>query len=477
VEAVHGLGDRLHQAWQRFADCFQTKTRDGSQYAYHYLSGLLRMKEDRNFANIGRQTGVPGQNMQHFMSNSPWSPQPVFQRVQQEIKAKPGLGHGGVLLLDESADEKAGQKSVGAARQYNGRMGKVDLSQVGVFLAYVNVSPSLEAPVWTWVDGEVFLPEHWFSKEMAAERQRLGVPKDRAFATKVELGWQMIERAVANGLPFEALGCDDLYGRSSWFRRNLARAGIVYMADVPVNTQVYLTPPSVGVPAVEPGRKGRPPGLKRVLSDDKPVTVREVYALEDTPRQRVRVRSTERGEIDDEFAVRRVWTDRDEPGVPVSEEWMVIRREGDGKLNCSLSNAPAATTIERLAWLKCQRYFIERANEDSKTEIGWDEFQAQKYRAWKHHLALTVLATWFIAETKLDWARQAARDPSLARQFEVEVLPMLSVANVREMLRAAMPLAQLTPQEATELVVKHLVNRTRARKSRIKHRYHSGSSP
>ena len=471
------MGDCLRAVWQRFAECFRTKTRDGSLYAYYYLSGLLRMKEDRNFANIGRQTGVSGQNVQHFMANSPWSAQPVFQRVQQEIKAKSGLGRGGMLLLDESADEKAGLKSVGAARQYNGRMGKVDLSQVGVFLAYSNISPTIEAPVQTWVDGEVFLPEHWFSQEMAPERQRLGIPEDRQFATKVKLGWQMVERAIGNSLPFEALCCDDLYGRSTWFRSQAAQAGIVYMADVPVNTQVYLARPTVGVPTSEPGQKGRPPSRQRVLSDDKSVSVREVFGLEDTFRQRVRVRSTERGEIHDEFAVRRVWTDRDEPGVPLTEGWLVIRREADGKLNCSLSNAPADSTIEQLAWLKCQRYFIERANEDSKTEIGWDEFRAQKYLAWQHQLALTVLATWFIAETKLDWARQAVRDPTLARQFEVEVLPMLSVANVREMLRAAMPLPQLTPEQATSLVVRHLVNRTRAKKSRIKHRHTPGPSP
>jgi SRSO17 transposase len=471
------LGDGLHAFWQRFAGCFRTKTRDGSLHAYYYLTGLLRMKEDRNFANIGRQIGVSGQNVQHFMTNSPWSAEPVFQKVQQEIRAKPGLGSGGMLLLDESADEKAGLKSVGAARQYNGRMGKVDLSQVGVFLAYSNISPTLEAPVWTWVDGEVFLPEHWFSPEMAPERRRLGIPADRQFATKVALGWQMVQRALANGLPFEALACDDLYGRSTWFRSQAAQAGIVYMADVPVNTQVYLTRPTVGVPTSEPGQKGRPPSRQRVLSDDKPISVREVFGLKDTLRRRVRVRSTERGEIDDEFAVRRVWTDRDEPGVPTTEEWAVIRREADGKLNCSLSNAPAESTIEQLAWLKCQRYFIERANEDSKTEVGWDEFRAQKYLAWQHQLALTVLATWFITETRLDWARKMSRDPSLAEQFEVEVLPRLSVANVRELLRATMPLPQLTPEQAQALVVQHLVNRTRAKKSRIKHHHSPGPPP
>jgi len=134
------------------------------------------------------------------------------------------------------------------------------------------------------------------------------------------------------------------------------------------------------MPTVGPGQKGRPPSRQRVLSDDKPLTVREVFSLKDTHRQRVRARSTERGELDDEFAVRRVWTDRDEPGVPSAEEWLVIRREADRKLNCSPSNAPAESTVEQLAWPKCQRYSIERANEDSKTEIGWDEF----HLAWQH---------------------------------------------------------------------------------------------
>ncbi len=95
LEAVEGLGERLYDTWKRYADCFRTKTRDGSQYAYHYLRGLLRMKEGRNFANVGRQTGVPGQNMQHFMSNSPWPGRNVCQRVQEEMEAKPGLEQGG----------------------------------------------------------------------------------------------------------------------------------------------------------------------------------------------------------------------------------------------------------------------------------------------------------------------------------------------------------------------------------------------
>ena len=81
-------------------------------------------------------------------------------------------------------------------------------------------------------------------------------------------------------------------------------------------------------------------------------------------------------------------------------------------------------------------------------------------------MALTVLATWFVAQTKLDWLQQKPRDPNMAHDYEVDVLPALSMANVRALLRSVMPLPELTPEEATRQVVKHLVNLTRSRRSR-----------
>jgi SRSO17 transposase len=133
--AVHDLGQQLQGFWERFRGYFKTKTRDGSTYARHYLSGLLRMKGERHFAGIGREAGVEGQNIQHFMSESPWSGEAVCRPVQDELKARPELLAGGILRVDESADEKASGQSAGAAKQPNGRMGKVETSQVGVLLS------------------------------------------------------------------------------------------------------------------------------------------------------------------------------------------------------------------------------------------------------------------------------------------------------------------------------------------------------
>ena len=426
------------------------------------MSGQLRMEKGRNFANIGFNTGVPEQNIQHFMSNSPWSAWAVIQQVQVEIAATQGLEQGGVLILDESADAKAGEKSAGSGRQYNGRLGKVDMSQVGTFLAYANGS------VWTWVDGELYLPRHWFAPEMAELWKKLGIPAEREFKTKIELGWEMIQRTHANGLPFEAICCDDFYGQSSDFRAEMRVAEFIYMADVPCNTPVYLKRPVVGVPEAQPGRSGRKPSRSRVLSPDKTLKASDVARLEDTNWRCVRVRDIERGVLNDEFAARRIWTIHEDEPVP---EWLVMRRESGGKCTYSMSNASPNTPLKRLAWLKCQRYFVERANQDAKSELGWDELEARKYLAWMHHLALTILALWFITQTKIEWAEQYARDPSLLQQFEVDVLPALSTANVRTLLRAVMPLPQLTYAEAEAQVTKHLVNRTRSRKSRMKGRH------
>jgi SRSO17 transposase len=461
-EAVLDLADRLRRTWVRYQRCFKTKTRDTSQYAFAYLRGLLTMKTDRNFANIARRVidlDDDGQNLQQFMSDSPWSERAVFVQIQVEIGQRPELS-GGMLTVDESGDECAGHQKAGAGRQWLGRLGKVEMGQVGVGVGYYKDG------VWVLVDAELYLTECWFDEAHAQLRERWHIPAERTFATKLELGLQGIRRAKANGLPFIIVGFDSLYGRDHQFRADVDAEGLLYMADVPVDTQVYLSQPVVGIPETPPGKKGRPFSQWRVLSDDRPVEVRALVTGSALALQPVAVRHTERGLLTYECAARRVWTTTD-AGI-VREEWLFSRREDDGSHSFSLSNAPADTPLEQLALWRCQRYFAERIFQDAKSEAGWDELVARKYRAWMHHTALDALALWFIAETKLDWAQQHPRDPELVRQLELEVLPALSMANVREMLQAVMPLKQLSPEQATRLVVKHLVNRSRSTRSRLK---------
>ena len=418
-----------------------------------------------------------GQALQHFMSNSPWSGQGVFEQIREEIKEKPELHAGSVLILDEYADEKAGGGSAGAFRQYNGRMGKVDMCQVAVALGYANWKMD-PWPLWTMVDAEIFLPEAWFGSEYAPLRQQVGVPADRTtFETKPELGLKMIRRAKAAKLPFKAVLCDSLYGRSSQFCHELREKHLLYMADIPNNLRVYLQQPVVGVPEPRPGKKGPKPEKPQVLNGAHSYSVKQVGLAEDTHWQRLRIRTNERGVLEDLFAARRVWVwDDKQPDIAPHQEWLAMRIESNGDRTYAFCNAPEDASLQFLAELLCGRYFVERVIQDSKDEIGADEFQAQKYLAWEHHTALTACALWFIATTKLDWAKDCQRDPDLAQQLEIEALPALSTANVREMLRAVMPLPQLSPEEAQAQVVKHLVNRSRSTASRLR-KHHKAQAP
>ena len=68
---------------------------------------------------------------------------------------------------------------------------------------------------------------------MAPICQKLGIPEARRFETKLQLGLKMVKRAKANGLPFEVLACDTLYGRDGRLRADLAAKGVLYSAQVP----------------------------------------------------------------------------------------------------------------------------------------------------------------------------------------------------------------------------------------------------
>jgi len=459
-EAIDDLADRLRRIWARFRDCFTTKTRDTSEYAFTYLRGLLTMDTERNYANIARRVIDPkddGQNIQQFMSDSPWPARSVFGQIQTEICHRPELSSG-MLTLDESGDKRSGNNSAGAARQHIGRLGKVDMGQVGVALGYY------QCGVWAMVDAELYLPEVWFDDEHKKLRQRWHIPAERSFATKIQLGFEMIQRAKANGMPLEIVGCDSLYGRSAEFRASLETEGILYMADIPANIHVYLSKPVMGVPAGVPGKRGRHCSRMQVINDSQPVKVRSL--ADEMTLAPVAIRHAERGLLVYECAARQVWSVTQ--GEVVRKEWLFVRRELDGSFSFSLSNAPMDTSLAQLAFWRCERYFAERTFQDAKTEAGWDELIARKYRAWMHHTALDALALWFAAETKLDWSQQHPRDTELTHQLEVAVLPALSMSNIRELLKAVMPLKQLSPEEATQLVISHLVNRSRSTSCRLK---------
>jgi SRSO17 transposase len=87
------------------------------------------------------------QALQHFLSNSNGDARGILDQVPLEADALLGGTEESALLIDESGISKKGNESVGVARQWNGRLGKVDTCQVGVCAA---LSRSSHQRVWVW---------------------------------------------------------------------------------------------------------------------------------------------------------------------------------------------------------------------------------------------------------------------------------------------------------------------------------------
>jgi len=322
----------------------RTKTRDTSEYGFHYISGLMRMNAERNMANIGRKVAVKEQNMQQFISDSPWSGRDLIGALQLDIGFREEFGEGSVFLIDESANEKAGGHSAGAGRQYNGRLGKVEMSQVGVFLSLANKG------YHTWYDGELFIPKDWFTEAYAAKRRRVGIPENRTFKTKLELALDMVKRANAKGVPIKVVDCDTLYGRSGWLRDELAQLELEYYADVPQNTKVYVAAPLVTWPLTKRGEQTSKPEVLGLTYE-----VKKLKSHSQTEWLALTLRPTERGMQIANFARWRVWTVRADGSV--REEWLLIRRNKN-RVIYSLSNAKRDTSLFTMVKRKSQRYFI-----------------------------------------------------------------------------------------------------------------------
>ena len=102
----------------------------------------------------------------------------MITRMQEAIAQRSEIA-GGMLILDESGEEKSGETTVGVGQQYNGRHRQVERCQVGVYLAYT------QGDVWTWVDGEVYVPQAWFTPAYAQRRATVGLPDEREFQTNI----------------------------------------------------------------------------------------------------------------------------------------------------------------------------------------------------------------------------------------------------------------------------------------------------
>ena len=212
--------------------------RETREHSGHYLQALLvQSGERRNAENLSETVPGSARGMQRFLTDSPWDDEVIIGRLQEYLGTR--LEHPeGVWVLDGSDFPKQGRKSVGVARQYCGRLGKVANCQAGMFLAYV--SPLGRA----LVDKGLYLPESWTSDKDRCEAA--GVPEDRqGYRSKTELALEMVGRAQERGhLKAGWVAADDAFGMSPSFREGLAALGMWYVLDVPSGFTVWPPEPA-----------------------------------------------------------------------------------------------------------------------------------------------------------------------------------------------------------------------------------------
>ena len=103
---------------------------------------------------------------------------------------------------------------------------------------------------------------------------------------------------------------------------------------------------------------------------------------------------------------------------------MISRNLADNKIKYSLSNADfTKTPIERLAYMQAQRYWVERAFQEAKSELGMSDYQVRKWLSWHHHMALVMLSLSFIVKERMTYK---AENPLLScRDVRLMIIALL----------------------------------------------------
>ena len=381
-EVFENLEERLAEFLTPFASLLNHEKQ--REHIDVYLSGLLSNTKRKNTESIAYEHDQNRQPLQHFIGQAEWDDAPLRGELARQVGRELGEADG-VLVFDPSSFPKKGCASVGVARQWCGRLGKVDNCQVGIYLAYVARREH------ALVDVRLYLPEDWAKDKK--RREKAGVPKEIQFATRHTLALEMLDELGA-ALPHCWIAGDDEMGRSSAFRRALRERQEQYVLMVPSNTTIR----DLDAPAPEYGGRGRRPQQQFQRVD------RWAAALPANAWTECDVRDGTKGPLVVEAANCRVLA-RTERSDPDAEETLLVFRakqeDGTWKHDYALSNAAAETPLAEFARVLKSEHRIEECLQRAKSETGLGDYQVRNWRGWHHHQTLSLLATWFITRETL----------------------------------------------------------------------------
>jgi SRSO17 transposase len=352
------------------------------------LQGKLSNLQRKTSEPIAYQAGRHRKPLQHFVGAGCWDDERVMAELRQHV-AEELADPEAVLVLDPSAFPKSGADSCGVARQWCGRLGKVDNCQIGVFLAYVSKAGQ------ALVDRRLYLPQEW--ADQAARRQQTHVPETVQFQESWRIGLDLLDRSRAD-LPFGWVSGDDEFGRCAAFRGELRRRRLRYVLDVPCNTLIRDL-------SETPAEGCRRPPWRRV----------EAWAQAQSSWRWHKLRLGAGSKGPKVVWALEAWVQaKDEDGRVGRRERLVVIRTVDQEPRCwyTLSNAATEVPLTTVVKVHSRRHGAEELFGAGKGEVGLAHYEVRSWVGWHHHMTLSLLALWFL---HLERNRLGGENPGLDR--------------------------------------------------------------
>lgn len=342
--------------WSKFDNCFSyAKT---AVRARDYVRGLMSGIERKNGWQLAEFIGDEAPYaVQNFLSRAIWDSDKARDQL---LKISPSYlledGERGSLIIDETGFIKKGSHSAGVKRQYSGTAGRIENSQIGVFMALAGSKGH------ALVDRELYLPKEW-----CADRQRLesaGIPVETVFQKKHQLAIKMLERTFSHGIHPQWVLADAIYGSTYEFRKYLLDKKQAYVVAVSKQQHISMNFQQIRVDA----------------------------AIENFPAEawnKISAGTGAKGERWYEWAAMKLcW-----PASEGMSQYLLARRSIKDPLDISyyFCHASDEVTLNDLTRAAGQRWHIESCFEHAKQEVGLDEYEVRSWKGWYRHITLSMV--------------------------------------------------------------------------------------